>query len=213
MAGQQVLRVSCKLQSTDRLRPIVLTALGGIVVGDDTRDAGFEAIGPHSAHGGAGLRFDLVVDHGDGWAQVAVRRGSAGSDEQHLDGPQSEERLEEPLPPRPARGQVQGLSSCRAADVARHGEVAPAHGESGHDALRDATEACAPAGQVVGHRRQGDPRAVGPEATRGHMVPPGPLLQVTDDELNLGVAAVVEFEHLALSVGDEGVVGVLGWVG
>ena len=47
-----------------------------------------------------------------------------------------------------------------------------------------------PAGQVVGHRLDGQPGAVGGEAARGEMVQPDAVLEVAYGILDLGVAAM-----------------------
>ena len=54
------------------------------------------------------------------------------------------------------------------------------------------------AGQVVGHRLDGQPGAVGGEAARGEMVQPHAVLEVAYGILDLGVAAMVslQFEQL-----------------
>ena len=69
-----------------------------------------------------------------------------------------------------------------------------------------------PAGQVVGHRLDGQPGAVGGEAARGEMVQPDAVLEVAYDILDLGVAAMVslQFEQLPVPVGDEAVIAVDG---
>ena len=61
-----------------------------------------------------------------------------------------------------------------------------------------------PAGQVVGHRLDGQPGAVGGEAARGEMVQPDAVLEVAYGILDLGVAAMVslQFEQLPVPVGD-----------
>ena len=60
-----------------------------------------------------------------------------------------------------------------------------------------------PAGQVVGHRLDGQPGAVGGEAARGEMVQPDAVLEVAYGILDLGVAAMVslQFEQLPVPVG------------
>ena len=69
-----------------------------------------------------------------------------------------------------------------------------------------------PAGQVVGHRLDGQPGAVGGEAARGEMVQPDAVLEVAYGILDLGVAAMVslQFEQLPVPVGDEAVIAVFG---
>ena len=67
-----------------------------------------------------------------------------------------------------------------------------------------------PAGQVVGHRLDGQPGAVGGEAARGEMVQPDAVLEVAYGILDLGVAAMVslQFEQLPVPVGDEAMIAV-----
>ena len=69
-----------------------------------------------------------------------------------------------------------------------------------------------PAGQVVGHRLDGQPGAVGGEAARGEMVQPDAVLEVAYGILDLGVAAMVslQFEQLPVPVGDEAMIAVFG---
>ena len=69
-----------------------------------------------------------------------------------------------------------------------------------------------PTGQVVSHHLDGQPGAVGGEASRGQVVEPHAVLQVADGVLNLSVAAVVsfQFQGVTLPVGDEGVIAVIG---
>ena len=66
--------------------------------------------------------------------------------------------------------------------------------------------------KVVGHDLYGQPGGVGGEAPRGEMIEPHAVLQVADGILDLGVAAMVglEIQGVALTVGDEGVVAVVG---
>ena len=73
----------------------------------------------------------------------------------------------------------------------------PPEGLGGHDLLTQ-TDAGCPAGQVVGHRLDGQPGAVGGEAARGEMVQPDAVLEVAYGILDLGVAAMVslQFEQL-----------------
>ena len=66
--------------------------------------------------------------------------------------------------------------------------------------------------KVVRHHLDSQPGGVGGEAARGEMVEPHAVLQVADGVLHLGVAAMVglEIQGVALTVGDEGVVAVVG---
>ena len=58
-------------------------------------------------------------------------------------------------------------------------------------AIRSPRDPRRPAGQVVGHRLDGQPGAVGGEAARGEMVQPDAVLEVAYGILDLGVAAMV----------------------
>ena len=72
--------------------------------------------------------------------------------------------------------------------------------------------ALGPAGQIVGHDLYRQPGSIGREAPRGEMIEPNAVLETPDGILYLGVAAVVglQFQGLAVSVGDEGVIAVFG---
>src|ERR1039458_6268754 len=65
-----------------------------------------------------------------------------------------------------------------------------------------------PSAEVVGDDVEGHPDGIGTEATRGQVVETDAVLQVSDHVLDDGVPAVVglELDHVAFSVGDEGVV-------
>ena len=73
------------------------------------------------------------------------------------------------------------------------------------------TDARCPAGQVMGHHLHRQPGAVGGEAARRQMVQPDAVLEVADGILDLGVAAMVglQFQGVAVSVGDETVIAVV----
>ena len=58
---------------------------------------------------------------------------------------------------------MQGQPACRAGEPSGQGEEPPPEGLGGHDLLTQ-TDAGCPAGQVVGHRLDGQPGAVGGEA-------------------------------------------------
>ena len=64
-----------------------------------------------------------------------------------------------------------------------------------------------PAGQVVRHDVEGEPRAVGGKATGGQVIQGHAVLEVADGVLHHRVAAVVRFqhEHGARAIGDQGV--------
>ena len=113
--------------------------------------------------------------------------------------------------PRPMLGKMQSESACRAGEPSRQGEEPPPEGFGGHDPFAQ-TDAGCPAGQVVRHRLDGQPGAVGREAPRGEMVQPDAVLEVSNGILDLGVAAMVslQFEQLPVPVGDEAVIAVSG---
>ena len=60
-----------------------------------------------------------------------------------------------------------------------------------------------PASKVVGDHLDREPGAIGGEATRGQVIEPDAVLEVTDRVLDLGVATMVglEFERLTSAVG------------
>ena len=107
------------------------------------------------------------------------------------------------LLPRPALGKMQGQPARRAGEPSGHREEAPPEGLGGYHLLAQ-TDAHGPAGQVVGHHLDGQPGAVGGEASRGEMVEADAVLQVSDGILDLGVAAMVglQFQHLTVPVGE-----------
>ena len=115
------------------------------------------------------------------------------------------------LSPRPAIRKMQGQPACRAGEPSGQGEEPPPEGLGGGYPLSQ-TDPRRPAGQVVGHRLDGQPGAVGGEAARGEMVQPDAVLEVAYGILDLGVAAMVslQFEQLPVPVGDEAVIAVFG---
>ena len=106
--------------------------------------------------------------------------------------------------------ELQGWDSY-VGDPSGQGEEPPPEGLGGHHLLAQ-TDARCPAGDVVGHHLYRQPGGVGGEATRGEMVQPHTVLEVSDGILDLGVAAMVglQFEHLPVPVGDEAVIAVGG---
>ena len=102
---------------------------------------------------------------------------------------------------------LKGLGS----EPSGQGEEPPPEGLGGGYPLSQ-TDPRRPAGQVVGHRLDGQPGAVGGEAARGEMVQPDAVLEVAYGILDLGVAAMVslQFEQLPVPVGDEAVIAVFG---
>ena len=115
------------------------------------------------------------------------------------------------LSPRPAIRKMQGQPACRAGEPSGQGEEPPPEGLGGGYPLSQ-TDPRRPAGQVVGHRLDGQPGAVGGEAARGEMVQPDAVLEVAYGILDLGVAAMVslQFEQLPVPVGDEAMIAVFG---
>ena len=109
--------------------------------------------------------------------------------------------------PRPAIRKMQGQPACRAGEPSGQGEEPPPEGLGGGYPLSQ-TDPRRPAGQVVGHRLDGQPGAVGGEAARGEMVQPDAVLEVAYGILDLGVAAMVslQFEQLPVPVGDEAMI-------
>ena len=85
---------------------------------------------------------------------------------------------------------MQGQPACRAGEPSGQGEEPPPEGLGGGYPLSQ-TDPRRPAGQVVGHRLDGQPGAVGGEAARGEMVQPDAVLEVAYGILDLGVAAMV----------------------
>ena len=106
---------------------------------------------------------------------------------------------------------MQGQPACRAGEPSGQGEEPPPEGLGGGYPLSQ-TDPRRPAGQVVGHRLDGQPGAVGGEAARGEMVEADAVLEVAYGILDLGVAAMVslQFEQLPVPVGDEAVIAVFG---
>ena len=74
------------------------------------------------------------------------------------------------------------------------------------------TDARCPAGHVLRHHLNRQPGGVGSEAALGEMVEPRAVLEVSDDVLDPGVAAMVglEVQGVAVPVRDAGVIAVVG---
>ena len=126
--------------------------------------------------------------------------------------PQSSQGTSELGFPGPALRKMQGEAAGRAGEASGQGEEAPSEGLGGNHLLTQA-DARRPASQVVGHDLHRQPGGVGGEASRGEMVEAhaDTILQVADGVLDLGVAAMVglQFQGVALPVGDEGVIAVV----
>ena len=126
-------------------------------------------------------------------------------------GAQSRQGGAELVLPGPALGKVQGEAAGLAGEPSGQGEEASPQGFGGYQRLAQ-TDAPSPACQIVGHDLDGQPGTVGGKAARGEMVEPHAVLQVADGVLDLGVAAMVglQIQRVALTVGDEGVIAVVG---
>ena len=156
-------------------------------------------------------RTGLARVYGDlrlsgGW--VGRRRLPSGRE---WNGSQPGQGAAELLSPRPAIRKMQGQPACRAGEPSGQGEEPPPEGLGGGYPLSQ-TDPRRPAGQVVGHRLDGQPGAVGGEAARGEMVQPDAVLEVAYRILDLGVTAMIglQFQRLPIAVGDEGVIAVSG---
>ena len=64
----------------------------------------------------------------------------------------------------------------------------------------------------TGQALDGQPGGVGDKTARGEVIEPDAVLQVSDGILDLGVAAMVglQFQGFSVSVGDAGVIAVVG---
>ena len=134
-------------------------------------------------------------------------------------GSQSSEGATELGFPGPALGKMQSEAARRVGEPSGEGEEASSEGLGGYQLLPQ-TDARCPACQVMRHHPvsstgqalDGQPGAVGGEATRGEMIQPHAVLEVSDGILYLGVAAMVglQFQGLPLPVGDEAVIAVAG---
>ena len=102
---------------------------------------------------------------------------------------QSGEGTTELVLPGPALGEMQGETARLAGEPSSQGEEASPEGLGGGHRLAQ-PDARGPAGQVVGHRLDGQPGGVGGEASRGQVVETHPVLQVADGVLDLGVAVI-----------------------
>ena len=106
---------------------------------------------------------------------------------------------------------MQSESAGLASEPSGDGEEAPSEGLGGHHLLAQ-TDAHGPAGQVMGHHLYRQPGTVGGEAPRGEMVESDAVLEVSYGVLDFGMAAVVglQFQGIAVAVGDEAVIAVAG---
>ena len=142
--------------------------------------------------------------------RLAYRLPASPSD-RGWQGAQSRQSSAEQVPPGPALREMQSETARRACKPSDQGEEASSEGPGGHHLLPQ-TDAGGPAGQVVSHHLHGHPGGVGGKAARGQMVQSHTVLQVADGVLDLGVSAVVsfQFQGVALSVRDEGMIAVAG---
>ena len=126
------------------------------------------AAGDSRDRGGASLRGSSVVR----W----VGRSPTVPSGREWNGSQPGQGAAELLSPRPAIRKMQGQPACRAGEPSGQGEE-PSPGGSWWwlSALPD--RSAPSSGQVVGHRLDGQPGAVGGEAARGEMVQPTPYLR------------------------------------
>ena len=85
---------------------------------------------------------------------------------------------------------MQGEAARLAGDPSGEAVEALPEGLGGYQLLPQ-TDACCPAGQVMGHHLDRQPGSVGSEAAGGEMVEPDAVLEVAYRVLDLGVAAVV----------------------
>ena len=94
------------------------------------------------------------------------------------------------------------------------GEDPPGAGLGGRRLIAR-TDARCPAGHVLRHHLNRQPGGFGSGVARGEMVEPRAVLEVSDDVLDLGVAAMVglEVQGVAVPVRDAGVIAVVGKTG
>ena len=144
-----------------------------------------------------------------GWVVWWMGQTPTAPSSRKWQGSQSSQGMSELGFPGPALGKMQSEAARRAGEPSGHGEEAPPEGPGGHHPLVQ-TDARGPAGQVMGQHLDGQPGAVGGEATRGEMVEA--VLEVSDGILDLGVAAMagLQFQGIPGPVGDEAVIAVAG---
>ena len=113
--------------------------------------------------------------------------------------------------PGPTLGQMQSEAARRAGEPSGQGEEPSSEGLGGYDLLAQ-TDARCPASHVMCHHLDGQPGAVGWEATRREMVESHAVLEVSDGVLDLGVAAMVglQCQGVPVPVGDAAVIAVAG---
>ena len=142
--------------------------------------------------------------------RLAYRLSAPPSDRERQ-GAQSGQCATEQCFPGPALGEMQDEAAGRAGEASGEGEEPSAQGLGGGGSFFQ-SDAGGPAGQVVGQHLYDQPGGVGCEAARGQMVQSHTVLQVADGVFYLGVPAVVsfQFQGVALSVRDEGVIAVVG---
>ena len=143
-----------------------------------------------------------------GARQWSGRRGRAASGRER-DRPQPGEGGGEVDGPGPARRQMERELTSRASEPPGESEEPPPE-RLGRDDPLGQPDPGRPASKVVGDHLDREPGAIGGEATRGQVIEPDAVLEVTDRVLDLGVATMVglEFERLTSAVGDERVVAI-----
>ena len=142
-----------------------------------------------------------------GW-RVSGRRAPSGWE---WKGSQSRQGATELVFLGPTLGQMQSEAARRVGEPSGEGEEPPPQGLGGHHLLAQ-TDARRPASQVMRHHLDGQLGGVGWEASRGEMVETDAVLEVANGILDLSVAAMVglEIQGVAVSIGDEGVIAVVG---
>ena len=126
--------------------------------------------------------------------RVSGRQAPSGGERQRSE---SSEGATELVFPGPALGKMQSEAARRAGEPSGEGEEASSEGLGGYDLLTQ-PEPRGPAGQVMRQHLHRQPGAVGGEATRGEMVQPHAVLEVSDGVLDLGVAAMVGLQFQGL---------------
>ncbi len=114
--------------------------------------------------------------------------------------PHGRERPHEGFLPGPARRESQKRASGRTGDAPGQSEESPPDRLGGEAALPGQLRRLA--AQVVSEHLQGQPGGIGAELPRRQMVEAHPVFQITDDVLDLGMAAVIGFklQSVTLSV-------------
>ena len=157
------------------------------------RDGGLRHGERRSRTGMARVGGDVQLAGG----RVSGRRAPSGRKWQ---GTQSGQGATELGFPGPTLGQMQGEAARRAGEPSGEGEEASPEGLGGYDLLAQ-PEPRGPASQVMRQHLHRQPGGVGGEATRGEMVQPHAVLEVSNGVLDLGVAAMVGLQFQGCPVG------------